>query len=205
MSRANRKPRGSHTRERNKIILIATEGRNKTEKTYFREFNRMMNGIKITIATGNNTDPVGIVEDAKKTADNKGIDAASGDKLYAVFDTDFDKIQQIQEARSIARENDINVILSNPCFEVWILLHFQYSTHPFRSNNEVFDELIKEWPEYKKNISSFQSIQNKRETAITNAEKLIEFHQKSSTKPEIEYLNPATEVHELVKEIIGSE
>lgn len=41
----------------------------------------------------------------------------------------------------LARQNNISVFLSNPCFEIWYLLHFRYSTKLYGSNEEVIKEL----------------------------------------------------------------
>jgi len=43
-------------------------------------------------------------------------------------------------------------IVSNPCFEVWFLLHFGYSTHAFQNNDEVLRNLRKKLPGHKKSL-----------------------------------------------------
>ena len=71
--RANRKSKGRPYKEERKIVLIATEGINKTEQSYFSEFNRIQSEYHIVFASGNSTDPVRIVKDAIRTIDNRGI------------------------------------------------------------------------------------------------------------------------------------
>ena len=44
-----------------KTILIAVEGNNKTEKTYFSNFENGKKSYNITYARGNNTDPLNLV------------------------------------------------------------------------------------------------------------------------------------------------
>ena len=197
--RANKKTKGRPTKKDRKIILIATEGLNKTERTYFTEFNRKQTEWHIVPADGNSTDPVKIVKDAIRTVDNRGIRYDYGDRVFAVFDTDFNKDKQIAEARKIARENDIDLILSNPCFEVWLLQHFRFSTRGYHSNEDVIDELINQWPEYRKSIDSFQSVSDRTEFAIQNARKLSEFHNAVNPHTDNEKRNPSTDVYKLVE------
>jgi hypothetical protein len=41
-------------------------------------------------------------------------------------------------------------IISTPCFEVWLLLHFRYCDQPFRAFNDVLSELHVHLPDYSK-------------------------------------------------------
>lgn len=45
------------------------------------------------------------------------------DHIWCVFD--IDEHPFVPEARQQARDNRIDVAVSNPCFELWLLLHFQ--------------------------------------------------------------------------------
>lgn len=197
--RANKKTKGRPTKQNRKIILIATEGMNKTEITYFTEFNRKQSVWHIVPADGNSTDPVKIVQDAIRTVNNRGIRYDYGDKVFAVFDTDFNKDKQIVEARKIAKENGIELILSNPCFEVWLLQHFRFSTRGYHSNEDVINELMNLWPEYRKSVGSFHSVSDRIEIAVKNARKLSEYHNTVNSRTETEKRNPSTDVYKLVE------
>ena len=116
--RATRKQRGRYTKKRKQIILVATEGDNKTEKTYLQEINRIIQDVSIVFADGNSTDPINMVEDTVRTADKRGFDTEYGDKAFIVFDADFNKESQIVEARKLANDNGFQLVISNPCFEV---------------------------------------------------------------------------------------
>lgn len=201
VKRATKKQRGRYTRERKHVILIATEGDNKTEKNYFHEFNGRMNDVSIVFSDGNSTDPVKIVMDAIRSAKKRGIDFSYGDKAYAVFDVDFNKEKQIAEARKLAKDYGMELILSNPCFEVWILQHFRFSTRGYHSNNDVIGELINRWPEYRKNIGSYRYIYDRTDLAIENARKLEAYHDSVNPSADIEGRNPSTDVYKLVEKI----
>ena len=56
---------------------------------------------------------------ARKEAD----DNLRFDFVWCVFDSD--DHPGIPAAKQQARDNGINLAISNPCFEIWILLHFQ--------------------------------------------------------------------------------
>ena len=93
----------------------------------------------------------------------KDLDLKSGDLVYAVFDTDVGKEKQIEKTRKIAKNEKVGLILSNPCFELWLLMHFTFSTKSYSNNKAVCDELMRKWPKYKKNINSFEEIRGKQE------------------------------------------
>ena len=96
----------------------------------------------------------------------------------------------------------LHAITSVPCFEVWILLHFTYTTHAFSAAGDdsncalVIDALDRKGriPGYEKGSEGiFEAISHKLEKAIRNAEKLEDFHKTSQTD------NPSTKVHHLVQ------
>ncbi len=202
VKRATRKKKNQPTKRRKAVIIIATEGKNKTEKTYFQEFNGSDKRYIIVFARGNNTDPVNIVKDAITTAHDIDIEPIDGDQIYAVFDIDYGKLGQIKDARELAQEQNVHLVLSNPCFEVWLLLHFRYSTREYGNNAEVIKELCNQWPAFRKNIDSFQTLNDCRETALENARRLRKHHLDTKETSIIEKCNPSTEVDELVNRLL---
>ena len=202
IKRASKKKRNKPTREMRKVILVSAEGVNRTERTYFAEFNRLQNDYHIVFATGNSTDPANIVLEAMEGGKKKELALRQGDIACAVFDVDFGKAREIDEARRLAKKNGIRLIMSNPCFEVWLLQHFRYSTRGYLSNNEVIDDLRAYWPEYRKGIGSYSFIVDMTHTAIKNAEKLREYHDFSYTSVNTENRNPATDVDEIIRTIL---
>lgn len=202
VKRASRKPKDRPTKKERRIVLVATEGKNKTEKTYLAEFNRLQKSYRIVFAEGNYTDPINIVSSAVSSVDKKELDLDADDAAYAIFDIDFGKESQIKEARRIAENNNVGLLLSNPCFEIWLLLHFRYSTRGYTSNEAVIDELRNRWPDYRKNIKSFEYIVDRIDIAIENSKKLIDYQDSVNPLTEIENRNPATNIHELIEMLI---
>lgn len=94
VKRASKKKKDKPTREVRKVILVSAEGVNKTEKTYFAEFNRLQKDYHVVFATGNSTDPVNIVSEAVDGVSKNGLDLKQGDIACAVFDVDFGKTRK---------------------------------------------------------------------------------------------------------------
>lgn len=197
--RANRKTSNRYSRKERKIILIAAEGKNRTERNYFTEFNRRQRNYHIIFAEGNNTDPVKVVTDAFTSSEKKGLELKQEDKAYAVIDTDFGKEKQIRDARLLAKQNRVELLLSNPCFEIWILQHFRFSTRGYNTNSDVLEELKNRWPDYEKSTDSFADLMDRTEIAVENARRLKKYHIQNNSKVQIEDCNPSTNVYELVE------
>ena len=132
-------------RKQKSKILIAAEGKNKTEKTYFSNFEDGKKSYNITYARGNNTDPLKLVKMLIKEIDELKLDLQDDDVAYCIFDTDVDtnKNKIIEEAIQLARKNNIKIITSSPCFELWFLLHYDYTTANMDS-----EEVIKRLKNY---------------------------------------------------------
>lgn len=151
VAHTKQKKRGLITRKQKKLILLGTEGKNETESNYFREFNRKQNTYVIKDAKGNNTDPEGIVADTINSLKQEGIDYVEGDLAFCVFDADTNpaKQRQISRAVQLANKHGIEVLLSAPCFEIWFLQHFDYSTAQLTSEAAI-EKLSRYIPDYKK-------------------------------------------------------
>lgn len=89
--KVDQKKRGKVSRKTKKIILIGAEGKNQTERKYFKAFNQVQSEYKIMAGKGNNTDPVGVVGDLLKSAKQEELDLKDGDMLACFIDVDFKK------------------------------------------------------------------------------------------------------------------
>ena len=121
------------------------------------------------------------------------------DKVYWVIDFDVvcketreakkNKKTALQELKEYINtlkkkfENIIVVIINNPCFEYWLLLHFEMTSRLYSSYNELIRQLKKYLPDYEKSRRYYTSLNNdiylrlasKLPVAIINANKLKEF------------------------------
>lgn len=197
----NTKQRGRVIKKRKPIMLIATEGKNKTETLYFNSYN-LISKYSIVFCKGNDTDPLNMIkvlQNEKKKIKEPGIE----DKAYCIIDMDIgcSKNKQIMQAEVKAKKANIELIISNPCFEIWYLCHFIYSTKLYNSNDEVINELKKYISNYDKNINIFNKLEGNTNVAISNAKKLERHHKELGRVEHSLENNPSTDVYKIVKEI----
>ena len=116
----------------------------------------------------------------------KGKPGHEKDRDYLVYDIDaprmLEKLQKIP---------DVELIASNPCFEIWLLMHFQEQKGELNSR-ECEEKLAQHIGNYKKgeiNKTLRKQLDSKQEKAVNRACKLKA------------YKNPSTRVHHLIKAI----
>lgn len=187
-------------RKQKSKILIAAEGKNKTEKTYFSNFEDGKKSYNITYARGNNTDPLKLVKMLIKEIVELKLDLQDDDVAYCIFDTDVDpnKNKIIEEAIQLARKNNIKIITSSPCFELWFLLHYDYTTANMDSE-EVIKRLKEYYPKYEKNINIYPDIIKEIDLAIDRAKKLEKYQTDNNRRIGTVEANPNTEVYKIVE------
>lgn len=187
-------------RKQKSKILIAAEGKNKTEKTYFSNFEDGKKSYNITYARGNNTDPLKLVKMLIKEIDELKLDLQDDDVAYCIFDTDVDpnKNKIIEEAIQLAKKNNIKIITSSPCFELWFLLHYDYTTANMDSE-EVIKRLKEYYPKYEKNINIYPDIIKEIDLAIDRAKKLEKYQTDNNRRIGTVEANPNTEVYKIVE------
>lgn len=186
-------------RKQKSKILIAAEGKNKTEKTYFSNFEDGKKSYNITYARGNNTDPLKLVKMLIKEIDELKLDLQDDDVAYCIFDTDVDpnKNKIIDEAIQLAKKNNIKIITSSPCFELWFLLHYDYTTANMDSE-EVIKRLKEYYPKYEKDINIYPDIIKEIDLAIDRAKKIEKYQIDNNRRIGTVEANPNTEVYKIV-------
>lgn len=197
------KKRNSNTRKRKSIMLIVAEGENRTETNYFRSFPSEKYRIKFV--SGNDTDPIKMMKNLKQQFSSLGLSSSNGDVGVSLIDTDCDvsKDIQIRSADELATKEVLQIV-SSPCFELWLLLHFSWSTRQFSSSNEVVASLKKELPTYSKNCEAVLGQTFERiDTAILNAKKLEEHCLGNGGAPHTVGFTPSSEVYKVVERLLG--
>jgi hypothetical protein len=186
-------------REPYDVVLIVCEGL-KTEPFYLKRLQAVhqLSSANIKVMPAPGSDPMSIVTSA-------GNHVAMGefDKIFCVFDRDGHQnyeaaLGKISEL-SRGSPGRISAIISWPCFELWLLLHFTYSAKPFErtarasSCDRVITELKKHLPNYQKGRSSlYDELRPRQPTALAHAVRLADENRRTGAK------NPATGMHELV-------
>ena len=215
MTRGKIEKRGLRQRKIRPVILIVTEG-SQTEPKYFEHFRTRQKNINIRIvgarSSAGETDYVSLVRKAIDYQNKNQISIAKGDSIWVVADGDVNynnpnpvdnKNQQLQRARKMALARGIQIIISNPCFEFWYLMHFQYTTKFLKSYDEVKNILNKYLPEYEKTTDVYENLKAYTTDAIQRAGKLEQYHQQNGEALPLGIaVNPFTEVGKLVEKII---
>ena len=194
------KTRNKQNRKEKPMIIITAEGRNETESRYFRCFNTADCPYIIKIhKSGNVTDPTKLAASIRKEWKEEGAHKQIGDRAFVVIDLDNNE-NKTREIRRLKNKNDIEeYIVSNPSFEVWYLLHYEYSTRSYIDADAAIKELKKHYPGYEKTSEMYLLLKDKMEQAVANAEKLENYHNtEKHTYPDVN-CNPYTDVHKLVK------
>lgn len=183
--------------------LIVTEG-SRTEPHYFEEFRMQLHleATEVVILQADGTDPLTVVKHAARKRDERKKEAKGSlilptfDKTWAVFDTErADTNPKLHEAIQYSKAKKVNVALSNPAFEYWILLHFEYTTSSFANCDKIIDRIenrnyIK--PYIKSNIPVIVLLE--RILDSTQRAKMCRNYHKQHQKLAEQFWNPYTQV-----------
>lgn len=113
-----------------KELLIFVEGL-QTEEMYLVDWHRRhRDRVQVTVDPFRGA-PVQLVEHAVDAQRAEAHDAKRNrgrphDQIWCVFDRD--EHPNVAQAADLARRNGIGLAISNPCLELWFLLHFQDQT-----------------------------------------------------------------------------
>ncbi|MCX5772018.1 MAG: RloB family protein [Candidatus Hydrogenedentes bacterium] len=187
-----------------RAILIVGEGR-ETEPNYFRglygeeavrdRFHAVIKrGIGFCASAAVN---LAIGEKAK----------SDYDQVYCVVDVeDVARRDDLSKAVTLARKHSITLILSNPCFEVWLLSHFERTSRSFVDAAAAAEAVSRHWqakfgnPYSKGDKQIYQRLKNLTDHAIGNARNVREVDHGNGL---IVDCNSSTDVYKLVCLLLG--
>ena len=200
-----RKPATKSQRDR---ILIVCEG----ERDEPRYFESLCKDKRLSVSTdvricGEECDsaPSSVYEYAIDELKRNFRDTTSDDydRVYCVFDKDthacytrtLEAIRKKPKHEANDKAASIIAINSVPCFEFWILLHFELTASPFENSAEVGKRIKKEWAAYSKTKPQdlYAHLKNRTDDAIRHAKTVLKTAQGD---------NPSTRIHILVSDLI---
>lgn len=135
--------RSTRTRTEHRAILVVSEGE-KTEPDYFNGLARLIRKANVTVhslslkVVGVGDDPRRVVEEAIRRKGSSSDDPF--DSVWAVVDVD--QHATLNEAIAMASRAGVQVAVSNPCFEVWLLMHFE-NVRAHQSSKDLAGRLSK--------------------------------------------------------------
>lgn len=110
-----------------RLVVIAAEGR-ETENIYFEAMRVYLHAsrvqVKVLPRNSNNSSPEDVFQQIQAYVQEYDID--DDDQLWVVVDRDRWKIKMLKSVAQKCNQNKyINFCVSNPCFELWLILHLE--------------------------------------------------------------------------------
>lgn len=192
--------RKSGIRRPYKVFVIVCEGE-KTERIYFNNYKIRGCNLKIETPNCRDTDPVNLVKYAISQVRRYDLDFKNGDQIWCVFDVDHNTEENIQKALKIFNHK-IKIALTNPCFELWYLLHF-VNQRDRLSCREVKSFLTNYIENYDKKDNVFDIILDNRSDAISRSKGLNEMHVNNNIELVSIRSNPSTQVFQIIEYILS--
>ncbi|MFM9968064.1 MAG: RloB family protein [Burkholderiales bacterium] len=179
------------------VLLVCEDEKNSPR--YFKSlcYYLKINSATVQIPPNIGSAPISVVDFAEEKYRRDG----GYDRVFCVFDRD----QHESFERAVRKVNSlalvglpIMAVTAVPCFELWLLLHFERMDRPMRTCAEVIQRLRRHVPEFVKGESDIaEEILSKTELAVANARWLSRRQSAASAE------NPSTRIHELVTYLIG--
>ena len=189
--------RQSYKRQRSPILLLVCEGKNKTERKYFSHYQVRESHYRLAIKDSEATDVMGMARHAANLYKEYQMNPAIGDLAFCLIDLDLrhDKYNAYLKAKQ--KYPQVRFIVSNPCFEIWLLYYFTEKPKTESSSQAVKEQMKKYVPGYNEAMDVYDQcdLADKYAVAINRSEKKNELYSEESALVE---RNPYTNVQDLV-------
>lgn len=120
MAAINKFKRINREKSYRKQVIIITEGE-KTERQYFKKIN--FNNFIIRYPPFTHSSPQYLLNKVKEYTENYNLSRA--DTVWIVIDRDEWNKEAIDKLQSASDKEGCQLVLSNPKFEYWLVLHFE--------------------------------------------------------------------------------
>lgn len=189
------------SREPKRRFVLVCEGA-KTEPAYFAAIRRACLGALVGVETVPGVGvPMTVAERAVEEARTRKRGRAKrdsfeeGDRVWAVFDRDAHP--HFDEAVALCEGRGIGVARSDPCFELWLILHEREYDRPC-SRGEAQTELARLRPEYDRRGAKTVDCDD-LVRRVEKAEERAETQLRRRTKERTPFGNPSTTVGRLIR------
>ncbi|MBR0984666.1 RloB domain-containing protein [Bradyrhizobium liaoningense] len=141
--------------------------------------------------------PLSILRRAREILANRDHDFGQNDQVWAVFDRD--DHPEVARAISEAIASGIRVGFSNPCFELWLVLHYRDFDAPVTRTQiqRVLRDLMPKYNPRRSKEISFSEICD----AVESAEARAEAMDRRRVHERNERGNPCSTIYKLTREI----
>ncbi len=191
--------RPSRLRRTKKFVVIATEGK-ETEPRYLEAFFTPCEAetqIKIVPNPKHESKPKEVLSRLKRFFD-RDYSKARGDEAWMLIDRDDWPEEELQNVYREAKQAGFTVLMSNPCFELWLYLHLRENC-PFTDRHDCQRKLANVLPGYSpdnKGDYAMGPLKDNVAQAVIRAKTL-------DTKPQEPWpTGQATRVYDLVERLL---
>lgn len=159
--------------------MIVCEG-HRTEPNYFEALRLSLRLKMVRVSPVSQPGLLGVRRAVTTTVE----EARPADEIWCVVDDDEREVEISECRRAIGRLRErrgspkIHLVLSTPCFEYWLLLHFTDTTRAYRgfpgrsACAQVIEELKRHLPDYRKNDPRlFEKTRDRMPDAIERAKR----------------------------------
>ncbi len=189
-----------------RLLIVSEDG--KSSKLYFEAFKRDeklkrdLASVSVEVVHPKDHSPVGLVREAKFKAQRAKRERNPYNEIWIVLDRDHHA--NIDQAFDMAYTNKFRIALSVICFEYWILLHFERTTHVFSKCDEIISRIRRNHlPEYLKKVNAYDDLKDKVNYAIENGEWIVKQNTADIERGQKLYeLSAYTDVHVLVERLL---
>lgn len=192
-------------------VLIGCEGA-KTEPLYFNGIRQHLrrSTVDFVIVEPGGSDPKTIVSAVvERVAElERAHKWRRGDSAWAVFDGEEHwrtrgERHNWNDAIQLAEAREIRLAISNPCFELWYLLHFQARAAEL-DRDAALVALRAHMPKYEKNLPLFERLHREggMQPAVERARGLAAMCGRAGWS---RWRNPSTGVFRLVELLLGDD
>jgi len=184
-----------------KSILIVCED-SKSSPAYFRKYRKKLSIRSVNVEVCGEecgSAPISVVDFAKvkKLEVETSTVRDDYDEIFCVVDVD--DHPSLGDAVQTARDNSLNLIISNPCFEYWYILHFERTGSSFSNRQQLYRNLEGFLGQQydKSGCDFFETVYPRTETAIDNSKEILrsQWH----NEEDLRKCDPSTHVHIVVK------
>ncbi|MCE7079837.1 RloB family protein [Streptomyces sp. ST2-7A] len=186
-----RKPAGKSASRR---VLVCFEG-DVTERLYVNGLRKILRRHPVYIEQGSaNGEPLKLVRGAiARMKEVRSGDAY--DDVWCLFDVETPPHGSLDAALSLAAKNNINCAVSNPCFELWLLLHVT-SCNRYMTTSDMIECATRELPSYSGKSFAFEDFEGFIEVASIRS---MELEKRYGAHEKVQRKNPSTSVWKFIR------
>jgi len=187
-------------------MLIALEDA-RSARLYFEGYREETRASRLLVIRHQKSDPMNVVALARMTKDERARLAEQDradpfEEVWVVFDTEGPqnaaRIKRARMAIEEAKRLGFRTAVSNPCFEYWLLLHFEQTRQQFQDGKAVCRQLDKHIKDYDKSKSVYRVTRPRVEAAMKYARTILADHAGHPCD-----VHPCTEVFRLMESLLS--